>query len=31
MAFPIDLIEVGPEKSPSEWIAGRVVLIINDP
>jgi hypothetical protein len=31
MAFPIDLIEIGPEKSPSEWIAGRVVLIINDP
>ena len=29
LGFPIDLIEIGPEASPSEFIAGRVVLTIN--
>jgi hypothetical protein len=31
MAYPVDLIDVGPEKSPSDLIAGRVAMIINDP
>jgi hypothetical protein len=30
IAFPVDLIEVSPEDSPSELIAGRVALIINE-
>ncbi len=30
MGFPIDLIEIEPEASPSEFIAGRVVLTINE-
>lgn len=30
MAFPVGLIEIGPEASPGEFIAGRVVLIINE-
>ena len=25
MGFPVDLIEIGPEASPGEYIAGRVV------
>lgn len=29
MGFPVDLIEIGPEVPPSEFIAGRVVLTIN--
>ncbi len=29
--FPVDLIELGPAASPGEYIAGRVVLIINEP
>ena len=29
MAFPVDLIEIGQDVSPGEFIAGRVVLIIN--
>ena len=29
MGFPVDLIEIGPEAPPSEFIAGRVVLTIN--
>ncbi len=31
LAFPVDLIEVSHEMSPSEFIAGRVALIINEP
>jgi hypothetical protein len=27
---PIELIEIGPERSPGEYIAGRVVLILNE-
>jgi hypothetical protein len=30
MGFPVDLIEIRPEGSPSEFIAGRVVLTINE-
>lgn len=30
MAFPVALIEIGPEASPGEFIAGRVVLTINE-
>jgi hypothetical protein len=30
IAFPVDLLEVGQEDSPSELIAGRVALIINE-
>ncbi len=30
MCFPVDLIEIGPEASPGEFIAGRVVLTINE-
>lgn len=30
MAFPVDLIEIGPETSLGEFIAGRVVLTINE-
>ncbi len=30
MGFPVDLIEIGPEASPGEFIAGRVVLTINE-
>ena len=30
MAFPVGLIEIGPEASPGEFIAGRVVLILNE-
>jgi hypothetical protein len=29
MAFPVDLIEIGTEDSPGDFIAGRVVLTIN--
>jgi hypothetical protein len=29
-AFPVDLIKIGPETSPGEYIAGRVVLTINE-
>jgi hypothetical protein len=29
MAFPVDLIEIGSDVSPGEFIAGRVVLTIN--
>jgi hypothetical protein len=28
--FPVDLIEIGPDTSPGELIAGRVVLTINE-
>ena len=30
LAFPVDLIELGPDDSPGEWIAGRVVITINE-
>jgi len=30
LAFPVDLIDVDPEGSPSDLIAGRVVLILNE-
>jgi hypothetical protein len=30
MAFPVDLIDMGPDASPGEIIAGRVVLTINE-
>jgi len=30
IAFPISLIEIGPDNSPGEWITGRVVLTINE-
>jgi hypothetical protein len=31
IAFPVDLIEIDPGESPSELIAGRVALILNEP
>ena len=31
IAFPVDLIEVEPGESPSELLAGRVALILNEP
>jgi hypothetical protein len=30
MGFPVDLIEISPETTPGEFIAGRVVLTINE-
>jgi hypothetical protein len=30
LGFPVDLIDIGPEASPDEFIAGRVVLTINE-
>ena len=30
MSFPVDLIEIDPDASPGEYIAGRVCLTIND-
>jgi hypothetical protein len=30
MSFPVGLIEIGPDASPGEFIAGRVVLTINE-
>jgi len=30
IAFPVDLVEVGPGESPSDLIAGRVALILNE-
>ena len=30
MGFPVDLIEIGPDGSPNEYIAGRVCLTINE-
>jgi len=29
--FPVDLVEVGPGESPSDLIAGRIALILNEP
>jgi transcriptional regulator with XRE-family HTH domain len=31
IAFPVDLLEIDPGESPSELIAGRVALIMNEP
>jgi hypothetical protein len=31
IAFPIDLIEIGTNESPSDLITGRVALIVNEP
>jgi hypothetical protein len=31
IAFPVDLIEIDPDISPSDLIVGRVVLIVNEP
>ena len=30
IAFPVDLIEVDPDESPGDLIAGRVALILNE-
>ena len=30
VAYPIDLIEIGQERSPGEYIAGRIALIVNE-
>jgi hypothetical protein len=30
IAFPVELVETGPDESPSDLIAGRVVLILNE-
>jgi len=30
MTFPVDLIDVSPDESPSELLTGRVVLILNE-
>ncbi len=30
IAFPVDLLEVGPGEMPSDFIAGRVALILNE-
>jgi hypothetical protein len=31
IAFPVDLIEVNSGEPPSELIAGRIALILNEP
>jgi hypothetical protein len=31
ISYPVDLIEVGPDESPTDLIAGRVALILNEP
>ena len=31
IAYPVDLIELGHGESPSDLIAGRVALILNEP
>ena len=31
IAFPVELIEIDPDESPGELIAGRVALILNEP
>jgi transcriptional regulator with XRE-family HTH domain len=31
LAFPVDLVEVDPDTSPGELIAGRIALILNEP
>jgi hypothetical protein len=30
IAFPVDLIELGPDESPGDLVAGRVALIVNE-
>jgi hypothetical protein len=30
LAFPVDLLEVGPGESPADLIAGRIVIIVNE-
>ena len=30
IAFPVDLIEIAPGESPSDYLAGRVVLVLNE-
>lgn len=29
IAFPVELIEIGPDEAPSDWIAGRIALLLN--
>jgi hypothetical protein len=31
IAFPVELIELDPDESPSDLLAGRVALILNEP
>ena len=31
IAFPVNLIELGPEETPGDLLAGRVALILNEP
>ena len=31
LAFPVDLIELEPDESPNDLIAGRIALILNQP
>ncbi len=31
IGFSVDLIEVDPDKSPADFIVGRVALILNEP
>ncbi|MGB8259950.1 MAG: helix-turn-helix transcriptional regulator [Terracidiphilus sp.] len=31
IAYPVDLIEIGPSESPGDLIAGRIALILNEP
>jgi hypothetical protein len=31
IVFPVELIEVDPEESPGDLLAGRVALILNEP
>jgi hypothetical protein len=31
IAFPVDLIEMDPDESPGDLLAGRVALILNEP
>jgi transcriptional regulator with XRE-family HTH domain len=30
IAFPLDVIVINPEESPSDWLVGRVALILNE-
>lgn len=30
MAYPVDLIEIGPEESPGKYIAGRVAMLLSE-
>jgi len=31
IAFPVNLIELEPEETPGDLLAGRVALILNEP